>query len=174
GQSNGSSASARDWYDVGRSASVGLTHAPDASGQRAGGAAGLLGGDARTRRRGSVREDAKMSFSPVCELPPVVAFKLGEVRRRARRLEAAEGAVSAMSVLVLAMMAAMLIDDIVAPVDVRWRIALTGSALGLAALHLVRGLLRPLLLRRPLAAIAHRVEAAVPVLQERWSTLSEL
>jgi len=113
-------------------------------------------------------------LSRMLELPPVIVSKLQRVRRRRRVLFFAEGLVLTATVLLLVMMAAMAIDWLVVWFDPRWRMAVTYCALAMTASLFAWQALSPLLRRRRLSSVALDVDRAVPSLQERWTTVTEL
>ncbi|MCK4849740.1 MAG: hypothetical protein KAT11_00240 [Phycisphaerae bacterium] len=107
-------------------------------------------------------------------IPAEVKNKLRKVRRRMRLLAAMRGLIITVAVLLVSMLAVMLIDRFVSILDKRWRCLLTYTSLCLAGAAMIVWLLRPLFLRRGLSAVAMAVDNAVPSLEERWATVTEL
>ena len=107
-------------------------------------------------------------------IPQQVRVKLGSVRRRMRMLAAVKGLMIAVTVGLGAMMAAMLVDRCAVLFDSRWRCVLTFSSLSLAWAAMILWCLRPLFRRRRLPTVAEEIDRAVPLLQERWTTVAEL
>lgn len=108
------------------------------------------------------------------ELPKIVAQKLRAIRRRAIGLTILEGLTFTAAVLFAAALAAMIIDWGVGWFDARARYATTLLTLGAAAAAFAYWVLRPLAHRRTIIATARDVDATLPQLEERWSTVTEL
>lgn len=111
---------------------------------------------------------------PPGQVPASVAAKLASIRRRRLALLLGEGLLRAAAVLCGAMLAAMLIDYAAGWFDPRVRYLATGVALALGAGALIRGWFRPLSHRPTLVGTAREVDEALPQLEERWSTVTEL
>jgi hypothetical protein len=107
-------------------------------------------------------------------LPETVARKLLAIRRRAIGLTLVEGLVRAAAVLIMAMLAAMILDWAIGWFDPRARYTLTILALGATVAALVIWCIRPLARRRTIVATAREVDQSLPQLEERWSTVTEL
>lgn len=107
-------------------------------------------------------------------LPSAIETRLRSIRFRWRLTQATEGFLTAMVVLLAAMMVAMIVDEIFVLFDTRWRCLLTWTSLWLAAVTLLIRFIRPLVMPQRLSMVAMNVEAAVPRLEERWSTIAEL
>ena len=108
------------------------------------------------------------------ELPVVVESKLRAVRQRMFAMRATDGVILTMAVLVAVMMAAMLVDWLIVLFDPRWRTTITLVSLLAAVVTFVLSCVRPLVHRRLLSSVARRIDQAVPSLEERWSTVTEL
>jgi len=108
------------------------------------------------------------------ELPPAIASRLAHLRRRARCVHVARGAVWGTAVLLGGMAVVMFIDWAVVLSSPAWRVALSGVVWLAAMAVFVRFGLYPLLRPYSLAAVALDVDRAVPALEERWSTVAEL
>jgi hypothetical protein len=107
-------------------------------------------------------------------LPSSVAKKLRAIQRRAVGFTFLRGTILAGTVLLAAMLAAMLIDWSVGWFNSTARYAATVLALGAAAAALVIWCARPLLHRRTIVSTARDVDQSLPQLEERWSTVTEL
>jgi len=107
-------------------------------------------------------------------LPSAIETRLRSIRFRWRLTQATEGLLTAMVVLLAAMMVAMIVDEVFVLFDTRWRCLLTWTSLWLAAVTLLIRFIRPLVMPQRLSMVAMNVEAAVPRLEERWSTIAEL
>jgi hypothetical protein len=108
------------------------------------------------------------------KLPAGVVEKLRKIRRRARVLALLEGLVRTGTVLLAAMLVAMLIDLAVGWLDPRARYTITSVALGSVAVLFLLWCAMPFLRRRTIVSTAREVEEASPQLEERWSTVTEL
>lgn len=114
------------------------------------------------------------NITPAIEVPSVVASKLRVVRRRGGWMRLLEGALLTATVLAAAMTLAVAVDWLVVFFEPTWRIALTAVALvGPVAVFLWRCVV-PLVTPRRISDVALEVDRAVPVLEERWSTVAEL
>lgn len=107
-------------------------------------------------------------------VPQGVTRKLHAVRGRRRWLTLVSGAALAGAVCAGLLLAAMLLDWLVTPFDSRLRVVLTTIVLVAGAAAWLGWSLRPLLSRSPLPEIAGLVDAAVPQLEERWTTIADL
>jgi hypothetical protein len=107
-------------------------------------------------------------------LPKSVAKKLRAIRRRAITLALLEGLSFTAAALLGAMLIAMAIDWMAGWFDTRARYTFTILALGATAMAFVWWCLRPLAQRRTIISTARQVDAIIPQLQERWSTVTEL
>jgi len=107
-------------------------------------------------------------------LPAAIEQKLAAVRRRAVLLAAMRGLAIAGSVLLATMIAAMSIDWLATLFDPVARLTLTVSTFLAAGVTLILAAAGPIrrALRRSYAA--RLVDAAVPQLQQRWSTVAGL
>ena len=108
------------------------------------------------------------------DLPKSVAEKLRAIRRRAVALTLLEGLILTAAVLLGAMLIAMGIDWVAGWFDARVRYTFTILAFGLTAAVFVWWCLRPLGQKRTIISTAREVDASVPQLEERWSTVTEL
>lgn len=108
------------------------------------------------------------------EVPAPVRDKLDQVRRRDTRLQFLAGTIAALAAFLLVMMGAMLFDWFFTLFDTSTRVVLTIGAVITGVLLLAAWGLRPLLTRYRMADVARDVDAAVPDLEERWSTVTEL
>ncbi len=108
------------------------------------------------------------------EVPAPVQRKLQEVQRRETFLRFLSGATSALSAFLAVMLAAMLIDWMFTLFSTSLRVTLTAVAVGAGALLLLSWGVRPLLERFRLKEVARNVDQAIPQLEERWSTVTEL
>ena len=105
-------------------------------------------------------------------MPESVQSKLDAVRRRERGITIFSGVIKAGIGVILLVFLAMLVDaefTIFSPAA-RWAIAI--GTLLLAVLACCLWVIRPLMQRRQLEAVARTVDSAVPELQERWSTVA--
>ncbi len=111
---------------------------------------------------------------PAIELPEEVKRKLRAVRRRAGLIEFARGMMLAAAALIAMMLVAIALDWQFVFFNHELRAALTVSILSLAAaIAFIAGLI-PLARSRRLEQVAETVDRAVPKLEERWSTVTEL
>ncbi len=108
------------------------------------------------------------------EVPAQVQNKLRDVRRRETRLKFLSGATSALAAFLAVMMAAMLVDWLFTLFSTPLRTILTLIALATGALLLLVWGLRPLISRFHATDVARDVDEAIPQLEERWSTVTEL
>ncbi len=113
-------------------------------------------------------------ITPVIDVPAALVGRLRAVRRRDTWMRLAEGVVLTAAVLVGAMTLAVAFDWLVVLFDVRWRTLLTAIALAFALVVFVRFCVVPLLIRRRLSETALEVDRAVPALEERWTTVTQL
>ncbi len=113
-------------------------------------------------------------LSEPVNLPSVMESKLQAVRRRSLTFRATEVMLVAGTVLLAGMLVAMAVDWMVVLFDPGWRTVLTMSALGVTVLLLVVYAVRTAMGRYGLSTAAREVDRAVPALQERWSTVTEL
>ncbi len=107
-------------------------------------------------------------------LPHEIDAALRQIRHRSRWLDAANGLLLSAAALLAATLIAIGIDALVILFEPWARTLLTVTALALASAVLILYCLRPLLTPRPRSIVAQQVEAHVPALQERWSTVAEL
>jgi hypothetical protein len=114
------------------------------------------------------------SNPPTGPVPPAVAAKLRALRRRRLALGLLEGILLAGAVLLGAILAAMLLDYAAGWFDPRARYVVTGLALAAGLGAVIRWCLRPLAHRPTLVGAARQVDDALPQLEERWSTVTEL
>src|SRR5262245_57667325 len=108
------------------------------------------------------------------DLPDSVVKKLRAIRRRAIVLTLLEGLSFTAAALLAAMLTAMAIDWVVGWFDARARYTFTLLAFGATVAVFVFRCLRPLTRKRTIIATARDVDALIPELQERWSTVTEL
>jgi hypothetical protein len=108
------------------------------------------------------------------DLPKVIATKLRAIRRRAVALTLLKGLCLSLAVLLGAVLIAMIADRSAGWFDPRVRYAATILALALAIGAFVYWCIRPLFHRRTLAATARELDAILPQLEERWSTVTEI
>ncbi len=108
------------------------------------------------------------------ETPAVVAAKIRAIGRRGLVMHAAHGVAGAALVALVAMVVAMLIDWVVVFFDPALRTVLTFTALALAGGTLIIGGILALARRQRDADVALQIDQAIPALEERWSTVSEL
>lgn len=107
-------------------------------------------------------------------IPGAISHKLGLVRQRKMMVHVASAIVAALAVLLVAMGVAMLIDWLATLYDSRWRVVLTLVAFLAAGLTTLGWL--GMIWRRGLrwGQLAADVDARFPVLEERWTTVTEL
>ncbi|MDA0812937.1 MAG: hypothetical protein O3C21_11195, partial [Verrucomicrobia bacterium] len=107
-------------------------------------------------------------------MPESVQSKLAAVRRRERGISIFSGLIKAGIGLLVLVVLAMMVDArfIIFSPAVRWAIAIGTLVLVLAGCCF--WLIRPLLQRRQLEAVARTVDSAVPQLEERWSTVASI
>lgn len=108
------------------------------------------------------------------DLPNTIAKKLRAIRRRAVALTLLQGLILTGAVLLLAMFAAMTLDWAVAWLDPIPRYTVTVVALALTAVAFLLWCVRPLARKRTIVSTAREVDATLPQLEERWSTVTEL
>jgi hypothetical protein len=108
------------------------------------------------------------------DVPAVVDTKLRSVRLRQSTLTLLAGLLRTLSLFLVALSAALLIDAMAPLFNSNVRVLLTTSAVGIAAVVFLWWVVRPLLRTRRLPDVARSVDEAVPDLQERWSTIAEL
>jgi hypothetical protein len=108
------------------------------------------------------------------DLPGVIAKKLRAIRRRAVTLTLLQGLVLTGSVLIAAMLLAMAVDWTVGWFNPAGRYTFTALALAAAAAAFIIWCIRPLARTRTIVATARDVDATLPQLEERWSTVTEL
>ena len=108
------------------------------------------------------------------DLPNSVAQKLRAIRHRAIALTLLEGLSFTAAALLGAMLTAMAIDWAAGWFDTRVRYTFTILAFGVTAAAFVWWCLRPLAHKRTIISTARDVDAMIPQLQERWSTVAEL
>lgn len=108
------------------------------------------------------------------QIPSVMESKLRSLRRRSWLLIAFRGLAIAISVLVLAMMIAMTIDWVFVLFDWRPRVFLTLATLLLAVVSLLWTTVSRFRRFAKLQSTAQQVDAAVPQLQHRWSTVAQM
>ena len=114
-----------------------------------------------------------MSTSPIV-VPRLIDRTLNAVRGRAQAFGLVSGVLLAAALFGGLLLSAMAIDWLVTPFSPVFRVLLTsitliGGAVGLAAFAL-----RPLIVRPSLPHAAGLVEASVPQLEERWTTITDL
>jgi hypothetical protein len=85
-----------------------------------------------------------------------------------------EGLLITMTVLLVVMMLSMALDWLIVLFDHRWRASITLLSLSVAAVTFLLRCIRPLIIRYRLSKVAFSVDRAIPALQERWSTVTEL
>jgi len=107
-------------------------------------------------------------------IPSTVTSRLRAVRRKQFGVRALEGLLVGMAVLLAAMLLAMAVDWLIVLFSPTARTAVTVAALVLGATAFVLCAVRLVLAQRRLSAIARQVDQAVPRLEERWSTVTEL
>src|SRR5688572_10516336 len=108
------------------------------------------------------------------DLPNSIALKLRAIRRRAVGFTMLRGFILTASVFLAAAFLAMIVDWAVGWFDTRPRYVFTALALGAAVAAFVLWCLRPLTRKRTIISTAHEVDATLPQLEERWSTVTEL
>ncbi|MBN2582820.1 MAG: hypothetical protein JXL80_07095 [Planctomycetes bacterium] len=108
------------------------------------------------------------------KVPTAVTTRLRDVRRKQTGVRAAEAVLAAAAALLVAILLAMAVDWAVVLFSSTARTVLTLVALALAGAVFSIGIVRLVLARRRLSAVALDVERHVPVLKERWSTVVEL
>src|SRR4051812_24521755 len=107
-------------------------------------------------------------------LPAAVTLKLRAIQRRARRLTLLEGLARTGSLLIGAMLVAMLGDFAIGWFDPRARYTITAFALGGVALFCYFWCALPFARKRTILSAARHVDETMPQLEERWSTVTEL
>jgi hypothetical protein len=107
-------------------------------------------------------------------LPKSVAQKLRAIRRRAITLTLLKGLALTASVLIAAVLLAMIVDSIVGWFDPRARLAVPILTIIAAAAAFVFWCIRPLARRRTIVSTAREVDQTMPQLEERWSTVTEI
>ncbi len=108
------------------------------------------------------------------EVPPPVRQKLKDVRGRDVKLRVLAGVMTALAGFLAVMMGAMLIDWLFTLFSTSARTVLTLVSLVTGGILLVAWAIRPLLSRYRLQDVARDVDAALPQLEERWSTVTEI
>jgi hypothetical protein len=107
-------------------------------------------------------------------VPSPILRKLRLLRQRTLSVQIACAVVAAATVLLAAMSVSMLIDWLATLYDSRWRVVLTVASLSAAAVTTIGWL--AFAWRRKLGydRIASDVDAQIPMLQERWTTMTRL
>src|SRR5947208_552501 len=106
-------------------------------------------------------------------MPAAMLGKLREVQRRYFRACLEAGLYRGIAILLTAMLVAMAIDGWIILYDHRLRWALTLGSLSCAALGMLLGGIMPLLRKRSLNSFAREIDAAHPLLEERFLSLAE-
>ncbi|MGE3780327.1 MAG: hypothetical protein AB7F89_24270, partial [Pirellulaceae bacterium] len=104
--------------------------------------------------------------------PVAMDRTLRQIRRRRVLVSLARGVMVAGAVLLLTMLFAMCVDGICMLSGPYSRAALTLSALGAAAVALATAGIRPWLRARRLRQAAGDIDASIPQLEERWTTVA--
>ena len=107
-------------------------------------------------------------------LPRNVAQKLRAIRRRTAAVTLLRGFLLSLTLLFAAALIAMALDWAIGWFDPRVRFTVSGLAAAGAVAGLVWWCVRPLLRRRSIVSTAREVDASLPQLEERWSTVTEL
>lgn len=113
-----------------------------------------------------------MSQQTAHRLPKTIAAKLNSIRRRSDIITVLRAALAGMTVLMVAMVAAMGCDWAFTLFDVRLRVLLTVTSLVLAAGVLLILVVKGLLESRRIVRAAQSADAHVPQLEERWRTVA--
>ncbi len=112
--------------------------------------------------------------SVIRQVPQSVLGKLRAVRRAERRVQLITGTLKIIAFLLGLLALAMMIDALFVLFAPAARWGVTATTFVLAAVSLLIWGIFPLLKRLQLRALARSVDAAVPDLQERWSTVTGL
>src|SRR5262245_28629570 len=107
-------------------------------------------------------------------LPSAMELKLRRIRWRQAGFAALRAAAMGASVLIVAMLAAMLADWWFTLFDTAIRTSLTVASLSLAIATCLLVGVRPLLTALAGTRAAHDADAEVPQLEERWTTVSHI
>ena len=107
-------------------------------------------------------------------LPPEIASSLRRILGRVRRIQLFKGVLATLAALVFSLIGIMLIDwaFVIERPALRW--ALSGSAVLITLITMVRYVVRPLLRKISLTTVARWVETHHPDMQERISTAVSL
>ena len=108
------------------------------------------------------------------DLPKGIVSKLRAIRRRAIGLSLVRGLCLSLAVFITAVLIAMVVDMLAGWFDTRPRYAFTFVALAAGLISVLWWCIRPLLHRRSIIATAQEVDATLPQLEERWSTVTEI
>ena len=112
--------------------------------------------------------------NPPTQVPAIIRAKLCAVRRRERFVSVLRGLLRSLAALLVFMMFAMVVDWTFTLFNHGVRTGLTVTTLAIAVLGFCGWFFWPLLTRRGLTAVAQDIDEAVPRLEERWSTVTEL
>ncbi len=113
------------------------------------------------------------SAQPI-SVPSSLQSTVRAVRRRELGVALVRAVLWGAGALLAAMLLAMCLDGLLTLFSPAWRAGLTYAALAASALAALAGLVRVGLLRWRMAQVALEIDLAVPQLEERWSTVTEL
>jgi hypothetical protein len=105
-------------------------------------------------------------------LPPIMASRLDEVRRRESSLRLAAGLLDALTLFLGALFVALVVDWSLTLFSTSARAVLTSIALAAGAGGVLLLAIVPRFQRRTLAELATKVDRSVPGLEERWETVT--
>lgn len=114
-----------------------------------------------------------MSTSPIV-VPRLIDRKLNAIRGREQAISVLSGAILSTALFCVLLLGAMAVDWLTTPFSPLFRVLITSTTLIGAALGFAAYALRPLLIRPSMPHVAGMVEASVPQLEERWTTITDL
>ncbi|WP_010584302.1 hypothetical protein [Schlesneria paludicola] len=114
-----------------------------------------------------------MSTSPIV-VPRLIDRKLNAVRGREQAMRVLSGALVSTTLFCVLLLGAMAVDWLSTPFSLMIRVLITLTALICGTLGAAAYVLRPLLIRPSMPHVAGMVEASVPQLEERWTTITDL
>jgi hypothetical protein len=114
------------------------------------------------------------SIRSTCSIPDVVARKISKVRRQTSLLRIAAGIIAGGALALGLFLLALAIDWWMVPFDTEFRVRLTSIALWLMGAGAVVCLVRAALRLPGVVDVTRAIDAQVPRLQERWTSITAL